>query len=265
MNDIISQVKKSFIEKKQDLYEAIARDYKENNIKIEYNLLEEIIKNVVEEMVSINNKNKTVLAIYNGNTYLMLEIILRSLKCKNNTILITEGEKLYTNKKILDIIQNILTTENIILKHYAQVDLSKTLADNTLIDRIIYFGDVRNYRKLKENTKIETKYNGYGSISIYVEDEDEFEDELEEIEEYATISDLYICKYDEKIEDAIKKINKEGQNDICIILSKIEEKIKKFTEKINSTNILVNGIDKEIKHRIPQELFEIYLSHEQRQ
>ena len=84
----------------------------------------------------------------------------------------------------------------------------------------------------------------------------EFEEELEEIDEFAYINNFYINKITEDLEEEINNINKDGKNDVCIILSKDEEKIKLFKEKVYSNNIFVNEINYEMEHEILQELFE---------
>lgn len=257
MNNLISKIQNAFSEQKQEIYEEIGKDYKENEIEIKYTSLEEEFIRLQNIDISNKKGNKTILAIYNGNPYIMLEIVIKSLIYENNIILILEGKKSYTSNKIVSIIQEVLRKEEkpLILKKYSQVDFGKILKEDNLINRIIYFGDKRKYRQLKLNTNIETKYNGYGSINIYVDDEDEFEHELCEIEEYANLNNLYIYKFRENIIEAIKQINKDGKNDICIILSRDESKVNKFKKEIDSTNIFVNEISYKIKHELPEELF----------
>lgn len=258
MNSLVNEIKKAFIEEKQSLYEAIGKDYKENNIKIDYSRLENIIENLDKEILNNNaSQRRTVVIVYNGNIYVMLEATIKSMINNNNTILIIENEKeLYTSKKMLDIIQKIALKRTLILKEYGEVDTKNILTENTLINRIIYLGDRRNYRQLKAKTDIDIMYNGYGSINVYVDDEDEFEDELYAIEEYASANNLYVYKQTEDISEAIGDFNEDGKNDICVILSKDTEKINEFKEKIQATNILINDVDfTKIKQNIPNELF----------
>lgn len=257
MNNLISKIQNAFLEQKQGLYEDIGKDYRENGIEVKYTLLEEELIKLKNIDISDKEGNKTLLAIYNGSPYIMLEIVIKSLIYGNNIILIPEGEKSYTSNRIISIIQEVLRKDEkpLILKKYLQADFGKILKEDNLINRIIYFGDKRKYRQLKLNTNIETKYNGYGSINIYVDDEDEFEDALCEIEEYANLNNLYIYKFRDNINEAIKQINKDGKNDICIILSKDESKVNKFKKEIDSTNIFVNEISYKIKHELPEELF----------
>lgn len=255
MNYLIAKIQKLFQENKQEIYEGINRTYKEDNVKIEYSKLEAIIKN----LINIKNSpasSKTVLNIYNGNIYLMLEIVLKSLNCGNNTLLISEKEN-HLNSLILKIIQKALAEMQslLIVKEYTQIKLENALKESNLIDRVVFFGDKRQYRQLKNSTNIETKYNGCGSIIVYVEDEDTFEEELEKIDEFAYVNNLYINKMTDDLEE-IETINKDGKNDICIILSQDKEKTKLFKEKVNSSNVFINEINFEVEHEILQELFE---------
>lgn len=255
MNKVVSQIYKALEVKKRDLYEAISKDYKENKKQISYNFLIDIIKKLQDIKETKNEKKtKTILAIFNGNTYVALEIIIKALLNGNNIILVSENNQTNTTKKIISTIQEIEGLP--ILKIYEEIDFNKVLKEESLIDRIIYFGDKRRYRSLKLNTNIDILYNGYGSINVYVDDEDEFELELEKLQEYAYSSENFVYMHIDDINEAIEAINQDGKNYICIILSKDKEKIEKFKTKVNSSNILINEINfKDIKHEIPENLF----------
>lgn len=255
MDNLVTQIQRDFVENKQGIYEEISRDYKENHFEIKYNLLEDVLNKLKGNFNK--NEKKTILAIYNGNPYIMLEIVIKSLLFGNNIILISEGERLYTSNKLIAIIQEALTKRQskLILKTYSQVNYRKILKEEDLINRIIYLGDKRKYRHLKLNTNIEVKYNGYGSVCVYVDDEDEFEEELSKIEEYAYLNNLSIYKFTDGLDEEIEQINKDGRNNTCIICSKDEEKISIFKSKIDSQNIFVNTIDNKIEYELPEELF----------
>lgn len=257
MNKLIVSIEKAFLDEKQGIYEAMGRDYKEHKQELEYSIFEKIFKELGKIEFINNSNSKTILAIYNGNTYLTLAIILKSLINGNNIILIPD-ELNYTTNEITKIIKNVLANENssIIFKTYHDVDIRKALKEKNMIDRILYFGDKRNYRGIKCDTNIELKYNGYGSLMIYVDDEDKFETELEKIDEYSYLNNSFIYKFEGDIDEAITRMNKDGKNDTCIILTEDEEKIKKFKQLVNSTNILVNEVRFDLEHELPEELFE---------
>ena len=254
MEDIKLIIKQAFVEKKRDIYDAIERDYKENGLQIQYSKLEEVLD---KPYTSSNEENKTIVAIYNGNIYIMLEIILKSLLHNKNIILVCEGENSFTKDIILSIIREVLTKKgiSIMVKEYVDADIDNILQQDMLIDKIIYFGDKRNYRQLKYNTNIPTIYYGYGSIIVYVDDEDEFEEELIQLGEYEYINNFYIYKFLGNIDEDIEFINRDGENFCSIILSKNEEKIQKFKQKVHSTNILVNEVNFDLKCVIPDEWF----------
>ena len=254
MKNLINEIKNAFIKQKREIYDSISKDYKENETTIEYRLLEKILegKNIDEE------KPGTILVIYNGNVYTMLEIVVKCLMQNKNIILVSNEEINHTKSLLLNIIQKVLKEKQsqLIVKEYNGVDISKVLEKNDLIDKIVYFGDKRKFRHLKQKTHIDIAYYGYGSINVYVDDEDLFENELFQIEEYAFDNNLYTYKFTEDIEEDIEEINKDGRNEICIILSQDVKKIELFKNNINSSNILVNNIDFEtVKYEIPKELF----------
>lgn len=254
MNKIVGQIYDALENKKRDLYEAISKDYLENKKQISYNLLIDVIKKL-QDIKEVNNENnpKTILAIFNGNIYIALEIIIKAITQGKNIILVFENNQTHTIRKIISIIQEIEGLP--ILKIYEEINLNRVLKEKNLIDRIIYFGDKRKYRVLRLNTNIEILYNGYGSINVYVDDEDEFELELTEIQEYAINNENFVYMHTDDIDEAIETINQDGKNYICICLSKDEEKIEKFKKKINSSNILINETKFEnIKYEIPDEL-----------
>ena len=255
MNELMEKVKNLLKNNKQDIYEAISRDYKEKGLEINYNKLEDII-NKIKDINNMQKAHRNILVIYNGDLYVTFELILKAIAYGSNIILTSQNKESYTTVKIISIMQELVKEANLILKFYKEVNLKMVLKEEVLIDRIIYFGDKRNYRALRSKTNIPIIYNGYGSISVYVDDEDEFEDFLSKLEEYAYLNEMYIYKQTGDIGEAIEEINKDGKNNLCIIFSNDEEKINKFKAEINSTNILINNVNlEELKPEILLEYF----------
>lgn len=256
MKELVRNIQETVKLHKQGIYEAISRDYKEKGFEIKYNILDLKLKELEKKEKIKEYQNKTILAVYNGSSYLMLELIIKAVLNGKNIILISDGEEYYTNRKILSIFQEAIekTSHKILIKMYYNVDIRKILDTDSLIDGIIFCGDKREFRQLKLKTNIDIKYNGSGSICVYVDDEDEFEDELYNLEKYAYLNNLSINKFTEEIDGDIEWINKDVENNTCIIFSKDEEKIKKFKEKVNSRNMFVNEI-KEVGYELPEELF----------
>lgn len=245
MQDLINKIKMKFLEEKQGIYEAISKDFKKNNIQIEFNRFMEIIDKLEYKEEKGDNLNKTIAVIYNGNPYVTFELSIYAILKHQNIILISENIMGNLNKEIIQIIQNIITqnNENIVLRFYNSADMQKLLDCDDLIDKILFLGDKRIFRSLRTQTNIPIYYNGFGSIIIYTDDEDKFEEEIYTIKDYALENNIEVNMYIEDFRYDIERINMDGKNDICILFSDDENKIETFRKEVNSNHILINSTE----------------------
>lgn len=258
MEKIVDEIKETFLKEKQGIYEAMSKDYNEDDMKIEYNKFLNVFEKIEQQGVKLN-KNKTITIIYNGNPYISLEICIRGILNNCNIILISDSMMENVNREIINIMLHYIQIKNfnLVIKRYTDIEIEKVAVSNKITDKILFLGDKRIFRKLKAKTNIPIIYNGFGSIIIYTDDEDEFEEQIYDVKNYAIDNNIIVNMFNEDIDEDIKSINKDGDNDICIIFSNDIEKIKKFQENVNANHILINSIDiQNINLQLKNEIWE---------
>ena len=241
---MIEQIKERFLKEKQGIYEAISRDYKSNDLKVDYNQLLDVFNKTSKEELKKDNKQKVITVVYNGNPCITLELALMGIINNTNLILISDNIMNNLNNQIIDIMKSIIEEMNlkIIIKWYPDGDIDKISEIENIANKVVFLGDKRIYRKLKNKVNIPIIYNGYGSIIIYTDNQDEFEAEIYDIKDYAIENNISVNIYNDEIDEDIEYINKDGINHISIIFSNDTSKIQKFKEKVQSDYILVNSI-----------------------
>ena len=255
---MIVTIKNAFLKEKQGIYEAISRDYKHNNMNIEFQGFIDIFKQVEKEEFVKSNQPEIITVIYNGNPYITLKLLLKGILSNNNLVLISENIMNNLNKQIIDIMNKIVSNLNLqlFIKWYPDGDISNVSKLEELTNKIVFLGDKRTYRKLKNQVEIPIIYNGYGSIVIYTDDEDFFEEQIYEIKDYAISNNISVVIYNDEISEDLEYINKDGINHICIILSNDNDKVEMFKKMVKSNYILVN--DTKIKDcilELPKEIW----------
>ena len=240
---MIEQIKEKFLKEKQGIYEAISRDYKNNDLKVDYNQLLDVLLKTSKEDLKKDNKQKVITVVYNGNPCITLELALMGIINNTNLILISDNIMNNLNNQIIDIMKSIAQEMHlkIIMKWYPDGDINKISGIENITNKVVFLGDKRIYRKLKNNVNIPVSYNGYGSIIIYTDDQDEFEAEIYDIKDYAIENNISVNVYNGEIDEDIEYINKDGINHISIIFSNDTSKIEKFKQMVQSDYILVNS------------------------
>ena len=240
---MLEQIKEKFLKEKQGIYEAISRDYKNNDLKVDYNQLLDVFNKTSKENLKKENKQEVITIVYNGNPCITLELALMGIINNKSLILISDSIMKNLNKQIIDIMKSIIEDFGlkIIIKWYPDVDINKISEIEGITNKVVFLGDKRIYRKLVNKVDIPIIYNGYGSIIIYTDEQDEFEAEIYDVKDYAIENNISINVYSDEIDEDIEYINKDGINHICIIFSNDSSKIEKFKEKVQSDYILVNN------------------------
>lgn len=241
MKITIEEIKEEFVKEKQGIYEAISRDYKDNDLRVDYNQLLDVFNKTSKDDL-VNNSSEVITSIYNGNPCVTLELAINSIIRDKSVILISEEIMRNLNTLIIDILNRFINKKDLktIIKWYPDADIDKVSKLDESNNKIVFLGDKRIFRKLKSKVNIPIFYNGYGSIVIYTDDEDDFEEQIYYIKDYAIANNVSVNVYFGKLEENIESINKDGLNHICIIFSKDSQKTEQFKNMVKSQNILVN-------------------------
>lgn len=269
IKNVIEQLHKSLTNSKDAMLVANEIDIKNSNgFKLDFNVINQIFKNVEKETIYCgdviyserNNEKKfmygkyldskgTILTINEGNTYVLLEMILRNLMANNVLIINTSGYMYGTNNFLIEVLQALLES-NGYSKNQIQICISETceeiLKHYTSLDLVICIGNHNLQRFVQNHCKNELILSGYENFDIYLE----------------------TTKYIELINNIIKQgvpiqfyINSKLNIDIenAIIVDDIEEAIAQinfngngystaiFTEDIESASYFVKNIKSKIQ------------------
>lgn len=266
---IIDQLFQSLSNNKDAMMVANEIDIKNSNgFKLDFNVINQIFKNVENETIyygdviySERNDEKkfvygkyldskgTVLMINEGNTYILLEMILKNLIANNVLIINTSGYMYGTNNFLIEVLQTLLEN-NGNSKNQIQICISETceeiLKHYTSLDLVVCIGNHNLQRFVQNHCKNELIISGYENFDIYLE----------------------TAKYIELINNIIKQgvpiqfyINRNLNIDIenAILVDDIEEAVAQmnfngnrystaiFTEDINSASYFLKNIKSKIQ------------------
>ena len=271
--DVKQVVKDIFIEineAKDDIMKANMIDIRNNNgFEIDFNIIgmmeEELLKidvlynksiypeNNPEEYV-LNDSFGTICAIYNGNTYYLIELALKSILTRNSMIFVSETNYMdFTNRLILILIKNILDKyeidKNLIQLLYTD-DFHALLSNNASINRVLAIGDLEFQNRVKESSSVEVICLGIDRYDIYIEDINN----VLMLEALSKIDccDIYVksglkVSFDDYIEvkdveEAVGQINFNTAGYASIILTDSKNSASYFVKNVKAANVFVNTL-----------------------
>lgn len=243
-----------------------------NGFKIDFEVINKIKKNVENledyyRKVIYMNKNKnnylegkqtdnlgTICLVYDGNTYCLLELILKAILTHNSIIATSESNYMkVTNEFILILIRRILEAYKID-KNLVQIlytnQIEELLSNNISIRKVIAIGDRSFQEKIKNVSKIEVVSKGYNNFDIYIEDLKNIS-LIEKIIEKNNNIDVYVKKgleipfenyiEVEDINEAIAQINFSTSGYSSSIFTNNNQNASDFLREIKTDNISVNS------------------------
>lgn len=194
-----------------------------------------------QELEFNKNKYEKLQILLPGNPDVIFKICLNAIRYDVNMIIGIEDFCLAQNTFIVETINEIITACN--LKN--KIEIKNLLKDNEIIeisnnvDLTICIGNSNLYNRLSNKIK-NIKLNPYGIFELY-SDSEEFKELQEKIFEYSVQNQFELELYDElEFEEAVEAMNRDGYKFCSILISKEQEKIKKFKENIDSKYIIVN-------------------------
>lgn len=269
---IIEQLKTSLLVNKDSIIEANEIDLKNNNgFKLNFNIINQIFKNIEKETIyygntiyserNIEKKIKygkyldskgTVLTINNGNTYILLEIILKNIIANNVLIINTNGYMYGTNNLLIKILQTLLENNNY-SENQIQIYISETpeeiLKQYTSLDLVICIGDHNLQSFVKNHCKNELIISGYENFDIYLET-DKYMELINNIIKQEVPIQFYINKklnidiadsiIVDDIEEAVAQMNFNGSRYSSAIFTENNESAEYFIKNIKSKIQTIN-------------------------
>lgn len=260
-------------ENKEDIDKANKIDVKNHNgFKLNFSMLqklnnkikdiEDAYRNVVYMNQNENNylqgkqtdKLGTICLVYDGNTYCLLEFVLKGIITHNSIIITSESDYMKaTNELIIILIKRILEAYGIDKNLVQIIYTNRTeelLSNSTSINKVFVIGNKSLQDKIKKVSKVEVICKGYNNFDIYIEDLTNITliqkiiNENENIDIYVR-NDLSVPFENyigvEDFEEAIGQINFNTSGYSSSIFTNNYQNASIFLREIKTDNISVNS------------------------
>lgn len=199
----------------------------------------------------------TVCLVYDGNTYCLLELVLKAILTHNALIIASESDYMKaTNELILILVQRVLEAykvdKNLVQIIYTS-NLEELLSNNISINKVIAVGNRDFQNKIKRISNIEVIVKGYNKFDLYIEDITHLEFIEKILKENRNI-DVYVksglklpLEDDEDfievedIDEAIAQINYNTSGYSSSIFTEDKQNASKFLREVKTDTISVNS------------------------
>lgn len=226
------------IEKEKIIYKNVTLSQKDNEKKIIYG----------RQIMDIGN----VVVINDGSPYIIVEMILRNILAGNSTIFVNNGFMYGTNNLLVQIVQSILEQCNI-SKYLIQIHITENydeiLSNYSNIDLVICIADHSLQTLILQKSKVKTIVSGYENFDLYIEDAAHL-DLIDKIINTKLNIQIYINNqlkldydnaiYVDNLDEAIAKINYNGNKYSSSIFTASPNNASKFIKEVKSKIVTVN-------------------------
>lgn len=270
---IVQSIFELLEESKESIEKANKIDVKNGNgFKINFDMFQKLInevndsEDIYRKVISMNkNENNylegkqtdnlgTICLVYDGNTYCLLELVLKSILTHNSIIITSESDYMKaTNELIVILVQRILEVYNID-KNLVQIlytsRIEELLSNNMSINKVIAIGNKNFQDKIRKVSKIEVISKGYNYFDLYIEDLtnltfiNKIVKEDENINIYVK-SDLKVPFEDyievEDIDEAVAQINFNTSGYSSSIFTDNNQNASVFLREVKTDNVSVNS------------------------
>ena len=260
-------------ENKESIEKANKIDVKNNNgFKINFDMFQKLnneinaTQDVYRKVISMNqNENNylegkqtdnlgTICLVYDGNTYCLLELVLKAILTHNSIIATSESDYMKaTNELIVILIQRILKAYNID-KNLVQIlytsRIEELLSNSTSINKVFAIGNKSFQDRIRKASKVEIVCKGYNYFDLYIEDLTNLAFIKKIVKEEENI-DIYVKKglkvpfedyiEVEDIDEAIAQINFNTPGYSSSIFTDNNQNASVFLREVKTDNVSVNS------------------------
>ncbi len=247
--EIIDKIESNLIKNRNNLKKAFELDYKEWEINIDFNKFLELIAEIKKkEYLPKFTKNEIIsgigkiLLITKQNPYLIFNFCLNAIYTNNCVDVLLENKMLATNKLLLEIIKKSFQELKFDFEaiNYIERNKDQIIYEQDKYDLLYYFGNKKEYLEYCKRIHIDSEFENFGEMYIYVEDS-RFKDILKEIDKFAFFNEIKVNYFEKNLEDNIKEINQNNNiNKISVIYTKNIDDAYKFIKFIKSENVFIN-------------------------
>ena len=260
-------------ENKESIEKANKIDVKSNNgFKINFDMFQKInneinsINDVYRKVISMNqNENNylegkqtdnlgTICLVYDGNTYCLLELVLKAILTHNSIIITSESDYMKaTNELIVILIQRILEAYNIdrnLVQMLYTSRIEELLLNSTSINKVFAIGNKSFQDRIRKASKVEVISKGYNYFDLYIEDLTNLTFIKKIVKEEENI-DIYVksglkVPFDdyievEDIDEATAQINFNTSGYSSSIFTDNNQNASVFLREVKADNVSVNS------------------------
>lgn len=260
-------------ENKESIEKANKIDVKSNNgFKINFDMFQKLnneinsINDVYRKVISMNqNENNylegkqtdnlgTICLVYDGNTYCLLELVLKAILTHNSIIITSESDYMKaTNELIVILIQRILEAYNIdrnLVQMLYTSRIEELLLNSTSINKVFAIGNKSFQDRIRKASKVEVISKGYNYFDLYIEDLTNLTFIKKIVKEEENI-DIYVksglkVPFDdyievEDIDEATAQINFNTSGYSSSIFTDNNQNASVFLREVKADNVSVNS------------------------
>ena len=272
-NEVIKAIYDLLCEDKENIIKANKIDVKnKNGFSLEWEQVSELYEKVsmiedsYRKVISMNkNANNylegkqtdnlgNICAIYDGNTYCLLELVMKAILTHNSLILVSETDYMKaTNELIIILVQRILKAYNIdnnLIQILYTTEIEELLSNSITIGKAIVIGNKSYQNRIRLISKVNTIYIGYNTFDLYVDDDANLSF-IKKIIKQSNNIDIYVktgLKFDydevtevEDVDEAIGMINFNTSGYSSSIFTSDNQNASQFLKEVKSKNVAVNS------------------------
>ena len=247
---LFEKIKKELLTGRKTIEKGFELDLKEWEIKIEFDKIISILESMKEkEYLPLFTKEKIVDGlgkiglVSNGNPYLIFEFILSCLYTNNKVRVVLTDKMLASNRVLIECIIKVLKKEKCDDDTVSFIELiskDKVIGIQDEFDVLYYFGNKEEYLNYTKRLHIDSIFENFGEMYVYVDSKD-FKEFLLEIDKFAYINEIKVNYYTESLESVKKQVNNRNNiNKISVIFTKNIEKAYEFIKLIKTENVYIN-------------------------
>ena len=270
---IVQSIFELLEESKESIETANKIDVKnDNGFKINIDMFQKLksginnIEDVYRKVISMNkNENNylegkqtdnlgTICLVYDGNTYCLLELVLKAILTHNSIIITSESDYMKaTNELIVILIQRILEAYNID-KNLVQIlytsRIEELVSNSTSINKVFAIGNKNFQDRIRKASKVEVISKGYNYFDLYIEDLTNLTFIKKIVKEEENI-DIYVksglkVPFDdyievEDIDEATAQINFNTSGYSSSIFTDNNQNASVFLREVKADNVSVNS------------------------
>ena len=270
IKSIITSYKEAIMDNKDGLDSSANIDISHNNgSKLDFDIIDRIFKRYESEevlygKVTLSEKDNeviygkeilergNVLLINDGNSYVILEMIIKNLLVCNTLILVNNGYNFGVNTVLIELLHAVLSKYNIdesLVQLFASDDNHKVLKNFANIDLVVVIGNHALQTEILNKSKNRTITSGYDNYDVYVEDLAHI-DFINEISKLGLNIEFYVkddldVHFDNEIrvsdiDEAISQINYNSSRYATSIFTNNEDNASRFIREVKSSYVTVN-------------------------